>query len=155
MRTKIYQFIAGELSAMDGQPVKHFDLWNNQLEFIEEEPAFYAPAVFIEFAPISWQLQGGAVYEAEVTINLHIITSSVVGKWSVALEALALIEAIGRQLHGKHFDGIDAITRTASNTDGRFGELMHNIESFSFHVRDDSAAPTRQTFLALPKINTR
>jgi hypothetical protein len=155
MRKQLYNFIREQLLAMDGQPVKHVDIWNSQLEFIEEEQPFLTPAVFIEFAPIDWRLMGNAVYEAAVTFNLHIVTDGRVGAWSEVVQVFDLIDAIKKQLHGKAADGIDAVTRITSTTDSRFGELMHNIESYSCHIIDVSAMPVRQTVAATVRINTQ
>ena len=35
--------------------IKHFGLWNRQVEFIEEEAHFPMPAVFIEFGRLAWR----------------------------------------------------------------------------------------------------
>jgi hypothetical protein len=149
MRKQLYNFISGQLLAIQGQPVKHIDIWNNQVAFIEEEQPFPTPAVFIEFQPINWRFQGNAVREAQVSFNLHVVTDSRTGNWSQAIEVFDLLDAINRQLHGAHTDGIDALTSLTSTTDNLFGELMHNIEAFSCHVLDASATPTRQTVSAL------
>jgi hypothetical protein len=141
MRKQLYNFISGQLLDIDGQPVKHIDIWNSQITFSAEEQPFPTPAVFIEFAPIAWRLQGNAVREAQVTVNLHIVTDSRVGKWCEVIEVFDLIDAITRRLHGAHADGVDALTNTLSTTDSLFGELMHNIETWSCHVTDGAAAP--------------
>jgi hypothetical protein len=145
MRKQIYSFISGRLLAMAGEPVKHIDIWNNQVAFIEEEQPFPTPAVFIEFQPINWRFQGGAVREAQVSIDLHVVTDSRTGRWSDVIEVFDLLDAINRQLHGAHTDGIDDLTALTSTTDNLFGELMHNIETYTCHVLDTSAAPVRQT----------
>lgn len=44
-----------ELKDENGEPVvRHIDLWNEQVEFIEQEEPFDTPAVFIELRPTSW-----------------------------------------------------------------------------------------------------
>jgi hypothetical protein len=151
MRKQIYQFIQDLIMSMDGEPVKYVDLWNSQVEFIQEEQAVYFPAVFIEFPTINWRMQGGAVYEAAATVNLHIVTDSRVGRWKDVIEVFDLIDAITKRLHGQHTEGIDAVTRVSSQTDNRFGELMHNIETFSFHVLDTSARTEKQKITASVK----
>ena len=52
MRKEIYRAICAALQDIDGTPVKHVDLWNHNVEFIEQEEAWDRPAVFVEFAPI-------------------------------------------------------------------------------------------------------
>lgn len=49
-----------ELKDDGGQPlIRHIDLWNEQVEFIEQEEPFDTPAVFIEFRPVQWRTLGG------------------------------------------------------------------------------------------------
>lgn len=53
---------------------KHFDLWNQQVEFLEQETPFLTPAVFVEFDPIAWRTTGRKIQEGDVTVKLHIVT---------------------------------------------------------------------------------
>ena len=63
-----------QLTDPAGEPViKTFDLWNEQVEFVEQEEVFDTPAVFIEFLPVKWTNLGGGVQRAEATIRLHIV----------------------------------------------------------------------------------
>lgn len=63
-----------QLTDETGEPViKTFDLWNEQVSFLEQEEAFETPAVFIEFRPVKWN--GGMPQQADVTLRLHIVTS--------------------------------------------------------------------------------
>ncbi len=48
-----------ELRDESGQPlIRHIDLWNEQVEFIEQEEPFDTPAVFIEFRDQRKNLRG-------------------------------------------------------------------------------------------------
>ena len=61
-----------QLTDRDGKPViRTFDLWNEQISFLEQEEPFDVPAVFIEFRPVKWT--GGGTQTADVTLRLHII----------------------------------------------------------------------------------
>jgi hypothetical protein len=51
-----------------------FDLWNRQVEFMEQESGLLFPACFIEFLPISWKNQSQKVQDADLSIRLHIVT---------------------------------------------------------------------------------
>jgi hypothetical protein len=140
MRKKIYEFIAGLLTSIDEQPVKHVDIWNNQIAFLGEETPFATPAVFIEFMPIQWEVvcAGGyaEVYGADVGVKLHVVTDSRVGKWSEVISVFELIDAIGAALSNadRISDSIGALVRAESVTDNLFGELMHNVETYRCHV---------------------
>lgn len=58
-----------QLTDETGEPViKTFDLWNEQVSFLEQEEAFETPAVFIEFRPVKWN--GGMPQQADVTLRL-------------------------------------------------------------------------------------
>lgn len=54
--------------------IKHFGLWNRQVEFIEEEAHFPMPAVFIEFGRLAWRHQQGGLQDADLTVGLHVLT---------------------------------------------------------------------------------
>ena len=62
MRKFLYLSIIEKLKQLtdpDGNPViRTFDLWNEQVEYIEQEEVFDTPAVFIEFRPVTWTTSG-------------------------------------------------------------------------------------------------
>ena len=51
------------LKEVGGGVIKHIDLWNHNVEFIEQEDGWARPAVFVEFCPIRWNaiVSGGRV----------------------------------------------------------------------------------------------
>jgi hypothetical protein len=62
---------------VDGQQlVQHIDLWNQNVEFIDQEQAWPRPAVFIEFGQANYRLLSGPsiTATAEVVVTLHIVT---------------------------------------------------------------------------------
>ena len=64
-----------ELKEVGGGLIKHIDLWNHNVEFIEQEENWERPAVFVEFCPIQWNaIVPGVEYRAEPLIKLHIVT---------------------------------------------------------------------------------
>ena len=78
MKKQLYLAIVDRLKDIpgpDGESLfKHFDLWNQQVEFIEQETPFQCPAVFVEFLPLQWQTMGNRVQSADLTTRLHIVT---------------------------------------------------------------------------------
>jgi len=55
--------------------IKHTDLWNNNVMFIEQETPFLTPACFIEFTPIIVEpLDTGQIFQVTPQIRLHIVT---------------------------------------------------------------------------------
>ena len=116
MRTELYKNICNNLRTLyrlpDGEVVriinvdeipdnaerviKHIDLWNHNVEFIEQEESWSCPAVFVEFTPIKWsEIVPGLEYRAEPFVKLHIVTewkgSSVDGS-ELSEEALTVFE---------------------------------------------------------------
>ena len=94
-----------QLPDRQGVPaVRTYDLWNEQVDFIEEEEPFDMPAVFLEFMPYKWTTLSGAVQQAAVTVRLHVVTpwkgSSRKGSryQQQSLERFSLLEEINRQL---------------------------------------------------------
>lgn len=144
MRKQLYLAVIERLKTITdalNQPIiEHFDLWNNNVEFIEQETAFNCPAVFIEFAPISWKNVSMQVQEADVIIRLHVVTRweniSADGSASQAqaLELFDLLVSIKEALTGLRGIGFSGFKRIASDTNHNHEEIVESIESFSVHV---------------------
>ena len=139
MRKQLYNHIKTLLTGMrDAQNrtvIKHVDLWNNQLATIEEERPFRCPAVFIEFQPIEWRELLRTNREAEVSINLHIVTDSRKKHYDVNTDGFELSETINSILHGTHCACSDSITMVTSYSDNDFDELMDNIDVYKCRIR--------------------
>ena len=102
-----------ELKDGSGKPViRHIDLWNEQVEFIEQEEPFDTPAVFIEFRPVQWRTLGGTTQQADVPFRLHIVTT-----WK------------GSARHGSHFQQ-DSLERF---------DLLDKIDAwlFNFGIKEE------------------
>lgn len=63
MRKELYNMLCKELKEVGGGLIKHIDLWNHNVEFIEQEENWERPAVFVEFCPIRWNaiVDGGGI----------------------------------------------------------------------------------------------
>jgi len=168
MRKFIYQSIVQKLQEIQDENetpvIQHFDIWNNNLEYLESEQPFNTPAVFVEFMPIEWRHQGGGVRDAAVTVALHVVTrqnaptSNELPYAEQSLQFFDILTSINRCLHrysNKNYDfGHNALTATQSLTDHDCGELRHDIEVFTCHATDASAMSPLQTIPATPVINT-
>ena len=82
--------------------IKHFGLWNRQVEFIEEEAHFPMPAVFIEFGRLAWRHQQGGLQDADLTVGLHVLTIALPEGYDGEEFHLDLLDKINRCLHGVH-----------------------------------------------------
>ncbi len=144
MRKKIYLAIIERLKQIidqDGmQRIKHFDLWNHNVEFIEQETPFDMPAVFIEFGPIDWATMAGGVQQATITVSIHVATryggATADGALSQdeALSHFDLLDEIGKKMFGLNGDGFQAFKRIRSQTNHNHEEIIENIESFTTFV---------------------
>ena len=54
--------------------VKHIELWNRNVEFVEQDTAWDLPAVFVEFGRIEWRLFTDKSYRGSGRLLLHIVT---------------------------------------------------------------------------------
>lgn len=116
--------------------IKYVDLWNHNVEFLDQEQPWERPAVFVEFAPIVWELVKPGEYRAKPVINLHVVTdwagdaSSASELQEEALSVLDYSAIIHRALcglEGEHFGRLDLIeTHTNHNHD----ELVESVEVY-------------------------
>ena len=63
MRKELFNAIKAKL-ASDVPEVQHIDLWNHNVEFVEQEEGWARPAVFVEFGKIGSQVLRRALSRA-------------------------------------------------------------------------------------------
>lgn len=153
MRKQLYLAVIERLKTIvneSGEPtLKHFDLWNQNVAFIEQESIFPMPAVFIEFLPIDWKTLGGGVQSATIGFHLHIVTSTPgsAADGSTfqpdALQLFDLLDDVHCALSGFRGSHFRQLQRTSSHTNHNHEELIESIESFSVNVDDVSGQLVR------------
>lgn len=146
MRKQIYLAVTERLKQLQDENgerlIKHFDLWNMNVEFIELETAFDMPAVFIEFPPIEWKTLSGGVQQANVGVKLHVVTryaGSAADGSGFQADAIAyfdLLDKIHRQLFGLRGTGFNALKRVGSATNHNHEEIIESIEMYETMVID-------------------
>jgi hypothetical protein len=149
MRKNIYLAICEKLTELknnNGQNlIQHFDLWNNNVQFIEEEMPFNTPAVFVEFAPIQWKYYPNRTREAVIRLRLHVVTRKTAPTdtnsqyLNESLNFLDLLDNIQNLLSGHILEGTNPLTPVASTTNHNHNELFNCIEEFDLHVIDKQA----------------
>ncbi len=121
---------------LSNRAIKHIDLWNQNVEFIEQETAWERPAVFIEFEPVRWDsLVPGVEYRAEVRVRLHIVTD-----WATTVgdeadgsgKFFELPDKIHDVLAGLEGDNFKDFTLEESHTNHNHEEIVESIEVYSF-----------------------
>lgn len=134
MRQELYDKLKEALSGIADGYVKHIDLWNRNVEFIEEDTPWERPAVFIEFNPIKWvDIVPGVEYRAEATVRLHIITD-----WAnesdedAVIDQFVLPELIHEALAGLEGDTFKDLRLSESITNHNHEEIIESIEVYSF-----------------------
>lgn len=110
--------------------IKHIDLWNHNVEFIEQETPWERPAVFIEFVPFKWNaIMPGIEYRAEPLINLHVVTDWVDQESDIGhFRLLDKIHEMLAGMSGKTFMEFDI---DSSTTNHNHEEIVENIETYT------------------------
>lgn len=125
--------------------IRHFDLWNQNVQFMElEQPSFF-PLCFIEFMPIRWEQLSGGVRMANFTIRLHVVnqwlypTQADSDFQNKGLEYLDLLDMINKALHQFSGDGFGSFSCLNSITNHNHEGIIEDIEEFVTNVKDESA----------------
>jgi hypothetical protein len=149
MRKQLYLDIQTACKAIKNANGKklfqHIDLWNQNVEFLEEDRHWNRPALFIEFKPIVWQTAGERVQEAVIDINLHIVTDwygqtqEDSPKQSQGLDYLDIPDQVVAALHNLKLTLSGSLTRTQSIINHNHARYCDSIEVYQTHIRDNSA----------------
>jgi len=134
---------------------QHFDLWNQQVEFLEQETPFLTPAVFVEFDPMVWRTTGHKIQEAEITVKLHIVTpwyantpaNTPSEQRTQALEYLTIPSRVLNAMQGiiitPEADSVlgfsNTWTREQSIVNHNHEHYVDSVEVYKTHVFDRSA----------------
>lgn len=138
MIKELFNALAAALKEVDDGIIKHIDLWNQNVEFIEEDEPWDRPAVFVEFGEIVWDpykgMANGMTGKGEIL--LHIVTdwkgSAADGSptQKITLADYELPNRICDKLNG--LSGITfrnlVLSRTLTNHNHQ--EILENIEVY-------------------------
>lgn len=149
MKKQLYLDIKNRLKtikdANDEPLFKHFDLWNQQVEFIEQETPFQCPAIFVEFLTHHWKTLGNKVQETELFIRLHIVTEwfAQTADYSAteeqALDYLDIVDAVVAVMQNFSATGTNGFMRTKTIPNHNHERFVDNIEEYVCNLRDTSA----------------
>ena len=116
--------------------IKHIDLWNRNVEFIDQETAWDRPAVFVEFSPVRWvAIVPGVEYRAEPQLILHIVTD-----WAEvasddaqrSIDMLDLPDHIHDAIAGLEGNSFKELSLVESQTNHNHEEIVENIEVYGY-----------------------
>lgn len=109
--------------------IKHIDLWNHNVDFLEQEAPWPRPAVFIEFVPFKWHaIVPGVEYRAQPLINLHVVTD-----WAEQKDIgeFRLLNKIHEQLAGLEGENFMEFDIDSSATNHNHDDIVENIETYT------------------------
>lgn len=109
--------------------IKHIDLWNHNVEFLEQEAPWPRPAVFIEFVPFKWHaVVPGVEYRAQPLINLHVVTD-----WAEQndIGEFRLLDKIHKLLAGLKGENFMEFDIDSSATNHNHEDIVENIETYT------------------------
>lgn len=109
--------------------IRHIDLWNHNVEFIEQEEAWGRPAVFVEFAGIDWRTYApGSAYRTDGLVRLHVVTD-----WAGSVSAGSALQDEGLEV----FDLLDAIHAVLVGLEGECFHSLDLVRSETNHNHED------------------
>ena len=165
MRKQLYLDIQSKLLAITtgtgdaAVPVfKHFDLWNQNVEFLEQDSPFERPAIFVEFAPLAWETLGKNQQTAVLTIKLHIVTDWFANTarynpdQDTALNYLDMPDQIVKALTCVYVNGTNSLTRSRSTINHNHGRYLDSVEEFTAMIKDNSAMDILTNIAVKPTI---
>ena len=131
MRQDLYDRIAEKLGELE--EIRHIDMWNRNIEFIDEEAPWERPAVFVEILPVKGRkIESRVEYRCRPAVSLHIVTDWHEGSGGEPGTG-NMFDLPGRiheklaGLAGDHFYGLD-LTESLTNHD--HGEILEMIEIY-------------------------
>lgn len=116
-------------SVEQDRAIKHIDLWNHNVDFLEQEAPWPRPAVFIEFVPFKWHaIVPGIEYRAQPLINLHVVTD-----WAEQknIGEFRLLDKIHEQLAGLEGENFMEFDIDSSATNHNHEDIVENVETYT------------------------
>lgn len=130
-RTEIHDTITSALRQIP--EILHIGLWNENIQFINQEQPWQRPAVFIEFLPADWTAPSKepGILTADTQIRLHIVTDAITATLDNRTELSSDITAALCCTHGQYFTRI----RLAQNaTNHNHDEVIEDIDTYTIKV---------------------
>lgn len=110
--------------------INHIDLWNHNVEFLDQEVPWDRPAVFIEFVPFKWSaIVPGVEYRAQPLINLHVVTDWISQDDDIC--QFRLLDEIHKLLAGMGGNTFMEFDIESSSTNHNHEEIVENIETYT------------------------
>lgn len=156
--TNVQTKVSAIKDAVGNDLIEHFDLWNKQVAFMEEETPFNTPAVFLEILPIKWDQLGGNLQQAVVTFKLHIVTqwfaqtAKYNPKQDEAIKYLALPQQIFDAMNKFTIEGSNQFVCTDSVPNHNHERYVDNIEVYQGLVQRQAQQGNYTEKVVIPTI---
>lgn len=127
MRSELFEAVKDRLQEAVPE-VQHIDLWNHNVEFIEQEDNWARPAVFIEIDTIGWSPVVGGGFRGHGVVKVHLVTD-----WSEGGHeaAFALSEKVRKALDGLAGDCFGGFALLETSTNHNHEDILESIESYA------------------------
>lgn len=107
--------------------VSHVDLWNHNVEYIEQEEGWCRPAVFVEIGAIEWTKFVGGGHRGKGVVHLHLVTDWCDGGYDAAFDLGMKVCGAIEGLRGEGFNGVELVeTRTNHNHE----DILEMVDSY-------------------------
>ena len=127
MRKELYNAVKAKLTSCVPE-LRHMDLWNHNVEFIEQEDGWARPAVFVEFGRIEWSPYQGGSYRGRGSVMIHLVTDWAEGGYATAFDLSRKVHAALEGLCGEGFNGM---ALSATDTNHNHEEILESIDSYA------------------------
>ena len=127
MRKELFNAIKEKL-ASDVPEVQHVDLWNHNVEFVEQEEGWARPAVFVEFGKIEWSPFQGGSQRGKGLVTIHLVTDWADGGHDAACARCRQVHAALDGLSGEDFNGM---VLAETDTNHNHEEILESIDSYA------------------------
>ncbi len=133
MRKHIYNGITEAAKATG--IIRHVDLWNRNVEFIEQEVAWERPAVFVEFGPVSWKpFKGG--YRGGGTVRLHVVTDWKGQQETGDADVFTVQDTVVRAVEGIRGPMFSSLCLIETLTNHDHEEIVESVAVLSYRCSD-------------------
>lgn len=129
MRKELFNAIKAKL-ASDVPEVQHIDLWNHNVEFVEQEEGWARPAVFVEFGKIEWSPFQGGSQRGKGLVTIHLVTDWADGGHDAAFDLCHQVHTALDGLSGDDFNGM-ALVETNTNHNHNHEEILESIDCYA------------------------
>lgn len=113
--------------------IQHVDVWNHNVEFIDQEQAWHRPAVFVEFGDMLWEHVKQGERRTKFSLTLHLVCdyntqADILQQWELAEEVSTAVCNLSSDGDGSSFC-ISALQSTSTNHNHE--DLVEELLSFN------------------------